>query len=115
MPDGAKVPMVVKFLVMAVRACASVDLIPAPKLSLYNAPLANTSVGTIVTVLPEVVNELAFGFIQSRAGTLWDGESWGGYEFPGANHFQGQLDDVRIYHKALTAAEIDLMYKSEKP
>jgi hypothetical protein len=66
-------------------------------------------------IAPETVNELAFGFIQSRAGTLWDGESWGGYEFPGANHFQGQLDDVRIYHKVLTAAEIDLMYKSEKP
>jgi hypothetical protein len=66
-------------------------------------------------IAPETVNELAFGFIHSRAGTLWDGESWGGYEFPGANHFQGQLDDVRIYHKALTAAEIDLMYKSEKP
>ena len=66
-------------------------------------------------IAPETVNELAFGFVQSRAGTLWDGEGWGGYAFPGANHFQGQLDDVRIYHKALTAAEIDLMYKSEKP
>ncbi|MEI6059478.1 MAG: LamG-like jellyroll fold domain-containing protein [Bacteroidota bacterium] len=66
-------------------------------------------------VAPETVNELAFGFIQSRAGTLWDTETWGGYDFPGANHFQGLLDDVRIYHKALTANEIDLMYKSEKP
>jgi len=66
-------------------------------------------------VAPEVVNELAFGFIQSRAGTLWDGESWGGYDFPGANHFKGLLDDVRIFHKALTATEINLMYNSEKP
>ncbi len=64
---------------------------------------------------PEVVNELAFGFIQSRAGTLWDSEAWGGYDKPGANHFQGLLDDVRIFHKALTATEIDLMYSSEKP
>ncbi|OFY54701.1 MAG: hypothetical protein A2Y87_04510 [Bacteroidetes bacterium RBG_13_46_8] len=63
----------------------------------------------------EVVNELAFGFIQSRAGTLWDTEAWGGYDFPGANHFKGQLDDVRIYHKAITANEILLMYNSEKP
>ncbi|MCX6227351.1 MAG: Ig-like domain-containing protein [Bacteroidia bacterium] len=47
-------------------------------------------------VAPETVNELAFGFIQSRAGTLWDDQSWGGYDKPGANHFQGQLDDVRI-------------------
>jgi hypothetical protein len=66
-------------------------------------------------VEPETFNDLTFGFIQSRRGTLWDTESWGGYDFAGANHFQGQLDDVRFYHKALTAAEIDLMYKSEKP
>lgn len=66
-------------------------------------------------VAPEVVNELAFGFIQSRAGTLWDGEPWGGYDFPTANHFGGWLDDVRIFHKALTDTEIDLMYKSEMP
>jgi hypothetical protein len=65
-------------------------------------------------VAPEVVNELAFGFIQSRAGTLWDGEGWGGYDFPTANHFKGMLDDVRIYHKALTETEIQLMYNSEK-
>jgi len=68
-----------------------------------------------VGVAPEVLDELAFGFIQSRGGTLWDAESWGGYDFPGANHFKGQLDDVRIYHKALTPTEITLMYNSEKP
>lgn len=65
-------------------------------------------------VAPEVVNELAFGFIQSRAGTLWDSEPWGGYDIPTANHFKGQLDDVRIFHKALTDDEIRLMYNSEK-
>ncbi|MCK9206476.1 MAG: LamG domain-containing protein, partial [Salinivirgaceae bacterium] len=64
---------------------------------------------------PEVVNELAFGFIQSRAGTLWDTEAWGGYAIPGANHFQGQLDDVRIFNKAVSEAEMLLMYNSEKP
>ncbi|MFU8860141.1 MAG: LamG-like jellyroll fold domain-containing protein [Cyclonatronaceae bacterium] len=63
---------------------------------------------------PEVVNELAFGFIQSRAGTLWANESWGGYQFPDANHFKGQLDDIRIYHKVLTPTEIRLMYESER-
>ena len=66
-------------------------------------------------VAPDVVNELAFGFIQSRAGTKWDAEPWGGYEFPGANHFKGQLDDIRIFHKALTQTEVTLMYNSEKP
>lgn len=63
---------------------------------------------------PDVVNELAFGFVHSRAGTMWDTEGWGGYDFPDANHFKGQLDDVRIFHKALTGTEIELMYDSEK-
>ena len=65
-------------------------------------------------VAPEVVNELAFGFIQSRAGTLWDTEPWGGYDFPTSNHFGGLLDDVRIYQRVLSEAEISLMYSSAK-
>jgi hypothetical protein len=69
---------------------------------------------TYTGVAPEVVNEFAFGFIQSRAGTLWDAETWGGYDFAEANHFKGQLDDIKFYHKALTATEIKLMYDSEK-
>jgi len=64
---------------------------------------------------PDVKNELAFGFIQSRGGVMWDAEPWGGYDLPGANHFKGLLDDVRIFHKALTSVEIGLMYNSEKP
>ncbi|MDZ4203194.1 MAG: LamG-like jellyroll fold domain-containing protein [Bacteroidales bacterium] len=66
-------------------------------------------------VMPDVKNEMAFGFIQSRAGTMWATEPWGGYTFPGANHFKGQLDDIRIFHKVLTQVEITLMYNSEKP
>jgi hypothetical protein len=62
----------------------------------------------------EVENKFAFGFIQSRGGTLWDAEPWGGYDFPTANHFKGQLDDIRFFHKALTAQEIKLMFDSEK-
>lgn len=69
---------------------------------------------TYAGVAPDVVNEFAFGFIQSRAGTMWDAETWGGYDFPEANHFKGQLDDIKFYHKTLTAAEIKLMYDSEK-
>jgi hypothetical protein len=64
---------------------------------------------------PDVVNELAFGFIHSRAGTMWDSEPWGGYDFPDANHFKGQLDDIKIFHKVVTATEVSLMYESEKP
>jgi hypothetical protein len=65
--------------------------------------------------MPDVNNDLAFGFIQSRAGSMWATEPWGGYDFPGANHFKGQLDDIRIFHKALTEVETQLMYNSEKP
>jgi len=65
-------------------------------------------------VEPDVKNELAFGFIQSRGGTMWDAEPWGGYDFPGANHFKGSLDEFRIFHKALSAQEVDLLHKSEK-
>lgn len=66
-------------------------------------------------VAPEVVNELALGFIQSRAGTLWDAESWGGYAQASAKHFKGLMDDLIIYKKALSEAEITLMYNSGKP
>lgn len=65
-------------------------------------------------ISPETVNELAFGFIQSRAGILLDNDPKYGYDFPTSNHFKGQLDDIRIFHKALTDAEIKLMHDSEK-
>ncbi len=65
--------------------------------------------------MPDVNNDLALGFIQSRAGSLWAEEPWGGYNFPEANHFKGQLDDIRIYHKVLSPVEIQLMHDSEKP
>jgi hypothetical protein len=64
---------------------------------------------------PDVVNDLAFGFIHSRAGTMWDAEPWGGYDFPTSQHFKGQLDDVRIFHAALDATEIETLYNDEKP
>jgi len=66
-------------------------------------------------VPPEVYPTLALGFIQSREGTMWANEPWGGYIFPTANHFGGYLDDIRIFHKPLTATEVSLMYDSEKP
>lgn len=63
---------------------------------------------------PETYPELTFGFIQSRTGTLWDNEPWGGYDFPTANHFGGLLDDIAIYHRVLSEQEISLMYASMK-
>ena len=64
---------------------------------------------------PEVYPRLAFGFVKSRQGTLWATQPWGGYQYPTSNHFGGQLDNVRIFHRALSATEIGLMYNSEKP
>lgn len=73
-----------------------------------------TAVGlTYAGAEPDVVNEFAFGFIHSRAGTMWDNEPWGGYDFPTAQHFKGQLDDIKIYHKVLSGDEIKLMFNSE--
>ena len=62
---------------------------------------------------PTVLNELAFGFIKSRGGTMGDTDTWADYSNVANNHLKGQLDDVRIFHKALTDDEIDLMYNSE--
>jgi len=60
-------------------------------------------------------NNLAFGFIQGRNNrTITD--TWADYAHAdAANHFKGQLDDVRIWHKVISANEILLMYNSEKP
>ncbi|HTX88012.1 MAG TPA: Ig-like domain-containing protein [Bacteroidales bacterium] len=58
---------------------------------------------------------LAFGFIKSKSSTLWNDTPWGAYDKPYANHFHGQLDEVRIWHKALTENEIVSMYNSIKP
>ncbi len=79
-----------------------------------DSPL-RTVVGMKFNDTEEVENKLAFGFIQSRGGTLWDNEPWGGYDFPTSNHFKGMLDDVRIFHVALSETEVLLLYNSEKP
>ncbi len=58
-------------------------------------------------------NDFVFGFIQDKnEPTLTDPSS--NYSDPTTAHFQGELDDVRIYHKTLTAKEIQVMYASEK-
>ncbi|MBR9998925.1 MAG: Ig-like domain-containing protein [Cyclobacteriaceae bacterium] len=64
---------------------------------------------------PDVVNELAFGFVHSRAGTMWDSEPWGSYDLPTAKHFKGMLDDVRIFHATLTDEEVEQLFSDESP
>ncbi len=74
-----------------------------------------TAVGLKFDNSGEVENVLAFGFVQSRGGTLWSTETWGNYDLPTAQHFKGKLDDVRMFSVAVTAEEIKKMYDSEKP
>lgn len=57
-------------------------------------------------VTPDVVNELAFGFIQSCGGAMWATEPWGGYQSLTANHFGGWLDEVRVYQCPLSEQKL---------
>lgn len=66
-------------------------------------------------VEPDVVDDLAFGFVQSRAGTMWDTEPWGGYDIPTSQHFQGWLDDFRIFDAAFSSDDAAALYNAEKP
>ncbi|MDP4282646.1 MAG: LamG-like jellyroll fold domain-containing protein [Bacteroidota bacterium] len=64
---------------------------------------------------PEEEDILALGFIKSRNSTLWNDQTWANYNSPDANHFNGLMDDVMFFHKALTATEVGLMWNSAKP
>jgi hypothetical protein len=59
----------------------------------------------------------AFGWWVGKASTQFP--SWGAdccqYGNPNNNHFKGMLDDVRIFDRAITEEEVQLMYESEKP
>ena len=59
-------------------------------------------------------NNLVFGFIQGSANRIIT-DDWADPSNINAPHFKGLLDDVRIFNKALTETEINLIYKSEKP
>lgn len=64
---------------------------------------------------PEVVDDLAFGFIHSREGTLFDSEPWGNYDVPTSQHFKGWLDDFRIFNAPFSAADVEALYDAENP
>ncbi|MEI6888101.1 MAG: LamG-like jellyroll fold domain-containing protein [Bacteroidales bacterium] len=58
--------------------------------------------------------QFVFGFIQDKNDpTIAD--DWAKYDNPANKHFKGLLDNVRIFHKALSEQEIQMMYNSEKP
>ncbi|HUM47740.1 MAG TPA: Ig-like domain-containing protein [Chitinophagales bacterium] len=54
-----------------------------------------------------------FGFATDIQTTFWDDTDFGNYGNPDAHHFKGMLDDVRIFHRAVTADEVTAMYNSE--
>lgn len=66
-------------------------------------------------VEPEAYDDLAFGFIKSRRGTLFQNEPWGNYESPTSQHFKGWLDDFRIFHAPFTSENAKTLYDAEKP
>ena len=57
---------------------------------------------------------LAIGFVHDRTTTTWSDTDWGDYAKPGANHFKGMFDDLRVWKVALTASEVMELYNKEK-
>lgn len=56
----------------------------------------------------------AFGFGKARDASFWTDTDFGDYNKPGANHFKGDLDDVRFFNIAMTSAEAIELYNLEK-
>jgi hypothetical protein len=59
-------------------------------------------------------NVLALGFIQGSENRVIT-DSWADPSNLYSEHFQGQMDDIRIFKVALTATEITALYTAEKP
>ncbi len=80
--------------------------------NLYDAPMTEAN-GLRYNGAPGN-KQLVFGFIQDKNDpTIAD--DWAKYENQSNKHFKGLLDNVRVFHKALTEKEIQMMYDSEKP
>lgn len=59
-------------------------------------------------------NTLALGFIQGSQNRIIT-DTWADPSNLYSEHFQGQMDDIRIFKVALTAVEVSSLYSSEKP
>ncbi|MFT6020277.1 MAG: hypothetical protein ACI8WW_001052 [Oceanospirillaceae bacterium] len=64
---------------------------------------------------PDVEDVLAFGFVKSINSEMWADTPWGDYAKPTANHFKGQLDDVRFFDAAFSTDDATSLYNAEKP
>lgn len=63
---------------------------------------------------PDVENVLAFGFVKSINSQMWADTPWGDYAKPTANHFKGQLDDIRIFDAAFSTDDASSLYNAER-
>ncbi|HEV8514115.1 MAG TPA: LamG-like jellyroll fold domain-containing protein [Cyclobacteriaceae bacterium] len=59
-------------------------------------------------------NALALGFIQGSQNRIIT-DTWADPANLYSEHFQGQMDDIRIFKVALTATEVSTLYSAEKP
>ena len=66
-------------------------------------------------VATDVEPILAFGFIKSIDSPIWAETPWGDYAKTTANHFKGDLDDVRIFNAPFSVDDARDLYDSEKP
>ena len=64
---------------------------------------------------PNVFPDLAFGWVQSRRGELWNDTGFGNFDLPTSNHFKGELDDFRIFDASFTGEQVGDLYDAEKP
>src|SRR5262249_45284513 len=46
--------------------------------------------------------DFVLGFASDPTTTFWADTDFGNYANPDANHFKGMMDDVKIWHRALT-------------
>lgn len=78
-------------------------------------PLFNAVGLTYSGEAPAHTGNLAIGFISDRASTAFDDTPWGEYELPTSNHYQGEIDDLRIFHAAFSEEDAQALYNAEKP
>lgn len=65
-------------------------------------------------VAADVEPILALGFVKSIDSPMWSDTEWGDYAKVTANHFKGELDDVRIFNAPFSEADVITLYDSEK-
>jgi hypothetical protein len=70
--------------------------------------------GARTQVASDLSKTFAFGFAKGRDASFWADTDFGDYAKPNANHFKGQIDDVRFFKVALSATEVQSLYNAEK-